>query len=53
MQMEEIFVGNCANSEDVLAVKLKCVNRRGRAECVLIVLVYMTVEDTDLIRALN
>ena len=50
MKVEEIDVGSCASSEDVLAVRVKCMNRRGRAECVIMVLVYMTVEGERAVR---
>ena len=43
-KVEEIDVGSCASSEDVLAVRIECMNKHGRPESMIMVVVYMTVE---------
>ena len=42
--VEELDVGDSAESEDVLAVRVECRNESGRAERIVVVVVYMTVE---------
>lgn len=45
LRVEEIDVGNSAIGEDMLAVRVECMGERGRSERVIMVMVYMTVED--------
>ena len=49
-KVEEIDVGSCANSEDVLAVRLECMNNHGRPESMVMIVVYMTVEGERAVR---
>ena len=43
-------VGDSAESEDVLAVRVECRNESGRDERMIVVVVYMTVEGDRAVR---
>ncbi|XP_045120039.1 uncharacterized protein LOC123509656 isoform X1 [Portunus trituberculatus] len=43
LKVEELGVGTCESSEDVLAVRVECTDGRGRVEKMVLVVVYMTV----------
>ena len=43
LKVEEIDVGKCESSEDVMAVSVECVGGSGRTEKMVVVVVYMTV----------
>ncbi|MPC72198.1 hypothetical protein E2C01_066495 [Portunus trituberculatus] len=43
LKVEEIDVGRCESSEDVMAVRVECKNKVGRTEKMVVGVVYMTV----------
>ncbi|XP_063861825.1 uncharacterized protein LOC135101590 [Scylla paramamosain] len=43
LKVKEIDVGECTSSEDVLAVRVECMDGHGRPEKVVLVVAYMTV----------
>ena len=50
LKVEELGVGECSSSEDVLAISVECVNGCGRTERLIMVVVYMTVESVRAVR---
>lgn len=50
LRVEELDIGDSAESEDVLAVRVECRSERGRAERIVVVVVYMTVEGDRAVR---
>ena len=49
-RVEEIDVGTSAASEDVLAMKVECVNEKGKSERMIVIVAYMTVEGERAVR---
>ena len=43
LKVEELDVGTCESSEDVMAVRVECTDGLGRVEKMVLVVVYMTV----------
>ena len=50
LRIEEIDVGNCESSEDVLALRVECKNKCGKLESMIVIVVYMTVEGERAVR---